>query len=226
MRSDRKDALNLRRSGKSYNEIKQILRVPKSTLSGWLHKTYWSNKVRKELLEKNREQNTIRIRKLNKIRGSHLKRLYAEAHKEAKEEFEQFKFHPLFISGISIYWGEGDKLSRGTIRVANVDPLMIKLFVKFLNEIYGIAKTNIRASILIYPDLNEIRCREFWIKQSCLPEKSFKKSILIQGRHKTKRVRYGVCSVWICSTYLKEKMMVWLNTLPKELIKGEYYLRP
>jgi hypothetical protein len=102
---------------------------------------------------------------------------------------------------------------------------MIRLFINFLYKICGISKKRIRASILIYPDINEKISKEFWIKQSKLSNENFNKSIVIKGRHKTKRTRYGVCTVGICSTYLKEKIRVWLKMLPKELVKEIYYSR-
>lgn len=223
MRKDKKEALQLRSSGKSYNEIKGLLGVPKSTLSDWLHKTHWSKKIKRILAAKAQEKNTIRLRNLNKIRGEHLARLYREARSEAKEEFEYFKLHPLFISGITIYWGEGDKLSRHQIRIGNIDPLMIRLFVKFLCEACGIPKKAVRAYILLYPDLDPDKCKDFWIKKSGLATKNFNKCVVIQGRHKTRRLAYGVCYVGITSTYLKEKMRVWLTLLPRELVKNCYY---
>jgi len=225
MRKDKNKALQLRSSGKSYREIKNLLSIPKSTLSGWLKKTNWSDKIRLKLKKKAREKNTIRLRSLNKIRGKHLAKLYQEARDEAKQEFEYFKLHPLFISGTTIYWGEGDRSSRCIVRVANTDPFMIQVFVKFLREVCGISKKVIRAHILIYPDLNQNKCIDFWVKKSKLSVENFNKCVIIKGRHKTRRLPYGVCYVTVSSTYLKEKMGVWLSLLSRELVKKDYYSR-
>ena len=225
MRDDKKEAVKLRKDGRSYSEIKEILGVPKSTLSGWLHNIQWPAAIRDDLSKIAKEKSIIRLRYLNDIRGSHLAKLYREARSEAKREFEIFKFHPTFISGISIYWGEGDKATKHLIRVGNIDPLMIKLFVKFLREICGIPRQKIRSHVLLYPDLNPDECSKYWIKKSGLPSESFNKYVVIQGRHKTRRLPYGVCYVTVSSAYLKEKMFVWLALLPRELIKGKYYTR-
>ncbi len=87
----------------------------------------------------------------------------------------------------------------------------------------GISKEKIRIYVLIYPDLNPDECKNFWIKQSGLPDKNFNRCVVIQGRHKTRRLPYGVCNINVSSTYLKEKMFVWLTLLPKEFIKNKYY---
>jgi len=225
MRKDKKETLQLRSLGKSYSEIRDLLGVPKSTLSDWLSKTHWSKKIKRILAKKALEKNTIRLHNLNKIRGEHLARLYREARNEAKEEFEQFKLYPTFISGIAIYWGEGDKLSRHLVRIGNIDPLMIQVFVKFLCEVCGMPKKAIRAYILLYPDLDPNKCKDFWIRKSGLVAENFNKCVVIQGRHKKKRIPYGVCYVGVSSTYLKEKIRIWLTLLPKELVKKNRYLR-
>lgn len=223
MRKDKAVAITLRRSGKSYNEIKEKLGVPKSTLSDWLGRTEWSNTIRNELSRRILKKSTIRLRRLNEIRGKNLKRSYEEARLEAKKEFEYFKSHPLFISGISIYWGEGDKISRYNVRIANVDPDMIYLFVQFLIKICSIEPERIRAWILLYPDLNPVLCKNYWSEKAGLPQDNFNKSIVILGRHKTRKTRYGVCNVGLSSAYLKEKMLVWLSLLSKEVTKIQYY---
>ena len=223
MRKDKKEALQLRKSGKSYQEIKELLGMPKSTLSDWLRRNLWSSRIRSILAEKATKKNTIRLRCLNRIRGKRLATLYHEAKNEAKEEFEYFKLHPIFISGITIYWGEGDKLSRHLIRIGNIDPSLIKIFIKFLREICGVPKKTIRAYVMLYPDLSPEKCKDFWMKKSGLAANNFNKCVIIQGRHKTKRIPYGVCYISVSSTYLKEKMRVWLNLLPKELVKKHYY---
>jgi len=225
MRKNKNEALQLRSLGKSYSEIKNLLGVPKSTLSDWLRKTQWSKKIERTLSEKAQRKNTIRLRNLNRIRGKHLVKLYREARNEAKEEFEYLKLHPTFISGITIYWGEGNKLSRHLIRIGNIDPSMIQVFVKFLCKVCGIPKKTIRAYVLLYPDLDPEKCKSFWIKKSGLTAKNFNKCVVIQGRHKTKRIPYGVCYVGVNSTYLKEKIRIWLSLLPRELMKKYYYLR-
>lgn len=216
----------MRKSGKSYNEIINILNMPKSTLSEWLKNANWSNKIKKVLEKKSRKQHVVRLQKLNLVRGELLTKLYERARIEAQKEFIQFRIYPLFIAGISIYLGEGDRASRGFVRIANINPLMIRLFVKFLEEVCGVPKRKIWASILIYPDINEKESKKFWVINSGLSNTNFSKSTLIRGRHKTKRTQYGICTVGINSTYLKEKIKIWIDLLPRYLIKERRYLRP
>ena len=216
-------AVKLRKIGKSYEEITRELSIPKSTLSGWLGGSPWSQKIKVCNNAVGRTKHTVRILKLNKIRGEHLKKLYAQARQEALEDFNVLKYHPGFIAGVMLYWGEGDKASRHRVSMTNTDPLMIKIFMIFLREICGINDGKIRAWILLYPDITEVSCKEYWVTEAGLQNIAFNKSIIIEGRHKTKRLGHGVCTVGISSRYFKEKMLLWISLFPDMLASRELY---
>ena len=217
MRDDKPKAFQLRKQGKSYNQIKVTLNVPKSTLSGWLSKQEWSKKVKNILVEKSRTYHSARMQWLAKVQKKRLAEIYSTAEQEAVQEFKQFKWFPLFIAGMCIFWGEGDKISRHIIRIANVDPRLVKIFITFLKKVCGIPEKKIRAYVLLYPDLNEKGCLDYWVKQTGLRLENFTKCIIISGRHKTKKLSYGVCNINVSSTYLNRKINTWLNLLAKEL---------
>lgn len=223
MRKDKTKAVELRKNGKSYNEIRELLGVPKSTLSDWLSEHEWSREIKTKLAKYAKDRSIVHLKTLNLIRGARLKKLYKNAEKEAVEEFEKLKFHPLFITGIAIYWGEGDRKSRGLVRIANIDPSMITLFVRFLLVVCAVPAQRVKAWLLLYPDLKESECKNFWIQQTGLSEENFNKSIVIRGKHRIKRIHFGVCNVGISSTYLKQKMIIWLSLLPQELLKMRYH---
>jgi len=54
-----------------------------------------------------------------------------------------FKDECLKIAGIMLYWAEGAK-QRYTVDFANGDPQMIRMFLRFLREICGIAESRLR----------------------------------------------------------------------------------
>jgi hypothetical protein len=219
MRNDKEHAIKLRKSGKSYREIKHELGIPLATLSDWFTEESWSKKIHKELNTKNLEVSKQRIIRLDKIRGKHLKKLYEEARLEARQDFDKLKYSPLFVAGVMIYWGEGDKASKNGFRISNADPLLIKVFLSFLRKICGAEEERIRAGILLYPDLDKEICEHYWSKQLGLNRDNFTKSIVVQGRHKTKRVKYGICTLNFSSRFLKEKMLVWISLFGKHLVK-------
>jgi len=216
MRKDKEKAIVLRTEGKSYKEIRAELGVPMATLSDWFRDQDWSRMLSKKLNDKYLEESKARIVHLGKVRGARLDQLYKEARAEAVEEFRLLKNHPLFVSGVMIYWGEGDKGPKAGFRISNTDPQMIRIFLKFLIDVCNVDKSRIRASLLLYPDINEIECKEFWVKEANLKPEYFTKSIVIQGKHKTKRLQRGVCNLVYSSRFLKEKMLVWIDLFGKE----------
>ncbi|MDO8604295.1 MAG: hypothetical protein Q7K40_02760 [bacterium] len=224
MRKDKEIAFKMRKNGKSYNEIREALKIPKATLSGWFSEINWSKDIAKKLAASVQKQHTIRLIELDRIRGTHLKRAYEEAREEARKEMAELKYNPLFIAGLMLYWGEGDKSSiRNGVRIANTDPSLIKLYIFFLTRACKIPIERIKAHVLIYPDLDATKCIQYWAEASGLPESNFTKCTTIVGRHKTKRLGWGVCLVAVSSTYFKEKMLEWLKMFPSELMNKEYY---
>ena len=211
----------LRKRGKSYGEIEKELRIPKSTLSGWFGDSVWSQKIKKELDIIARKKHTVRIEELNKIRGKHLEKLYMQSRQEALEDFEALKYHPAFVSGVMLYWGEGDKASRHRVSLTNTDPAMIKIFMTFLRDVCGVDERKIKAWLLLYPDIREASCKRYWIKEAGLQNTTFNKSIAVKGKHKTKRLGHGVCTVGITSRYFKEKMLLWISLFPDMLANRE-----
>ena len=106
MRYDRELATKLRKSGKSYRQISAELRISSGTLSEWFGGAEWSKKITGELNIIARKKHKIRIEQLNRVRGKNLKNLYEQARKEAREDFEELKYHPLFITGVMLYWAK------------------------------------------------------------------------------------------------------------------------
>ncbi|MCX6787962.1 MAG: hypothetical protein NT108_02235 [Candidatus Kaiserbacteria bacterium] len=225
MRKDKQEAFVLRRRGKSYLEIRKALKIPKGTLSGWFSTVDWSKQIKERLASQAQDQHTTRLIDLNRVRGQHLKKVYEEAREEARVEFNEMKYNPLFIAGLMLYWGEGDKLTKYSTAITNTDPDLIRLYVFFLKNACRIPEEKIRAHVLIYPDLSDEDCRKYWSHESSVNLSQFTKSTIIVGRHKTRRIKYGVCMIGISSTYLKVKMLEWLKLLPKELMNEAYYAK-
>lgn len=222
MRNDKQKVLELRMAGKSYKEIMGEINISKSTLSDWLKELSWSKEIKEDLTQKANFKSNLRLVELNKIRGTKLKNLYAQAREEATLDCELFRNNPLFVAGVMIYWGEGDKVSKNSFRIANTDPVMIKVFVEFLTKICNVKIEKIRASLLIYPDIPDIEAKKFWTENTGLDYSHFTKSTVIVGRHKTRILQNGVCTLNASSTYLKQKMLIWLKLLPEMLVYKKF----
>lgn len=220
MRKDKSLAIKLRKKGKSYNQISQLLHVPKSTLSGWFSKEEWSGEIGQQLQEKAKIASKERIKGLNVIRQIRLEEFYLKADQEAREEFLKNKKNTLFVSGIMLYWGEGDKkFSNGLVRVSNTDPYLLKTLRNFLIKFGRFPLEKIKGWILLYPDLNRDVCLNYWSREVGILKSNFIKSTIIIGRHKTKRSLYGTCTIYVGGKYFKKKMLKWIDLYKEDLVK-------
>lgn len=211
------EAFTLRKKGKSYGQISKILNVNKSTISYWFKGIDWSQNIKKQLIERSRESSSKRLIQLNNLKKIKWTNHYLAAEKEALEEFRKLKKDKLFIAGIVIYWGEGDKtFKNGIVRVSNTDEKMLKIFNSFLQKICKVNIEKIKADLLLYPDLNPDSCLKFWSKNINISKEKFFKPTIIQGKHKTKKLGNGVCIISVNDKYFKQKILTWLDLFIKE----------
>lgn len=221
MRSDKEKAIELRQKGLSYKAIRDQLGIPLSTLASWFKLIPWSGEITSRLSQEASFTNPDKIRQMalaNKLRWQRLREGYREA---ALREFEEHARHPLFIPGLMLYWGEGERQPKSSIvRLGNSEPEMIRIFYLFLTKTLGISSERISAWLLLYPDLVDSIQRNFWSKATGISSERFTKSIYIKGRHPTKRLSYGVCTLVINSRALKERMLVWIE-LAQEFLRTE-----
>jgi hypothetical protein len=186
----------------------------------WFKDLQWSEKIKDNLTEKAIRLSKKRIKKVikaNKERWQKWRKNYRE---EAKKEFPALKSNPIFIAGLMLYWGEGDSNLKNMTRLTNTDPRMINLFCKFVIEILGVPKIDIRTHLTIYPDLSENKCKKYWSNKINLPINQFNKTQVIYGKHPTRRLEYGICSIRVPkSCGFKEKIFVWIDLFSKEYKK-------
>ena len=211
-------AYNLRKLGESYNFIRKELGIPKSTLSYWFQYLDRSRNVRDKNAKEIEKESTSRIILMNKTK----KRLSLEKHekmkKEAIEEFEKHKNNPVFIGGLMLYLGEGDKsMNTGHLRIGNIDPYVLKIFIKFLIMLCDTNVEKIRFWLLCYPDHDIEKCLNWWSNSIGIKKSQFYKTQVIQGKHKEKKLLYGVGNITITSTFLKTKVLKWIEIMSEHL---------
>ena len=219
MRKDKEKAFELRRSGKSYKQIVAELGVPIATLSGWLKHEPWSREIKSRLASQASLANPEKIKLMVQANKEKWRLKHEEYRIAAVREFEKLKDDPLFLAGLMLYWGEGEKQPKSSVvRLRNSEPEMIKIFNLFLTKTLKISSDKVSVWLLLYPDLTDSVQKNFWSKATNIPMGQFKKSIYIKGRHPTKRLSYGVCTIFISSRALKERMLKWLELCQNNLI--------
>lgn len=212
-------AINLRRQGFSYSEILKQIPVAKSTLSLWLRSVGLSKKQKQRLTEK----------KLASIRrGAIAKRnqrieIVRLIKNKAISEIKNISNRELWLIGVSLYWAEGAKQKEHNVsqKVAfsNGDPLMIKLFLKWLKEILKISDSNIFFEIYTHENLKNknVQTIKYWSKITNSPKYKFDRIYYKTNKIQTKRKNVGIDYhglLRICirkSTNLNRKISGWID---------------
>jgi len=206
-------AVLLRKSCKSYFEIKKELGISKSTLSSWFGKDKWSNDIKCKLAEKNRERSREWGILMGARRSLEKQKRLSQFRDEAQIEYPRLVGNPLFVTGISLYWGEGDKTQLGRVSIISSDVTMIKLMLNFFLNILQISKSKIRAGLFLYNDHNVEDLLSFWSDQLKIPQEQFIKTQILPSRSRlTKRkTTYGMCSLYFCDTQMSTKLQEWIK---------------
>ncbi len=211
MRHDQPQAFELRKQGKTYREIEKLLGVSRSTLCDWFRNEEWSKHIKKSNTNKHIQISIERLKKLHEGRRLMLENKYRKVEEDAEKEFEIYKNDPLFMGGLLLYAGEGDKRSRNLTRLSNSEFYLHLVFIRFSEKFLNIGKDNIKVWLLLYPDHDIEKCIEIWSEKLGIKRINFNKSQVTQGKSKLRKLQYGVGNSIISSTSLKKKMMKWIE---------------
>jgi hypothetical protein len=125
----------------------------------------------------------------------------------------------LFGMGIGLYWGEGTKADLGSVRLGNTDPGLSKTFIRFLVEIYGIQKKDLRFGLQIFTDMRVRETLAFWQKALKIERSQFYKPIITKSRSLgtyRKKSKYGVLTVYYSNKKLRNLLIKQLDEMRPE----------
>lgn len=158
--------------------ITDRLGICKSTLSCWF----------KEMPFIPNKQVIERIKrgpfKSGRIRHNQRVADIAKIKKLAKRELGMITKRDLWMLGLGLYIGEGSKAYE-TAQIINSDPAIIKLAIKWFNDICGIKNDHITIAMHLYPDNDEKECRDYWKKITGLSIKQFRKTLIDRRTNKS-----------------------------------------
>ena len=124
----------------------------------------------------------------------------------------------LFGLGMGIYWGEGNKLNKHSVRLGNSDPKLIKLFRDFLIKICGVKKEKFLYNLLLFNDASKNKALSFWNKELGLASGQIKSVTSLKPRGKgtyKKKSMTGVLTIEVGNVKLKKEIDKMLEALCK-----------
>lgn len=210
---ERELAIQLRKDGNSYSQIKKALGISKSTLSDWL-KNYPLSKERiKELRGKN-ERQIERFRET--MRGKREKRL-KEVYLQQKEKLLPLNDRELLLAGILLYWGEGSKYKMTFLGVSNTDPAIINFFIRWLDKSFEVPREKIKIQLQLYNDMDINTEIQYWSNILKIPTEQFNKPYI--KKTSSQRINHkgsfghGTCLARVNSVPLAEKMHMSIKVI-------------
>ena len=110
-----------------------------------------------------------------------------------------------------LYWAEGSK-SRNAVQFVNSDPIMMKLFARFLTECYGVAPERLCLSVNCFLNngLTIEGIHAYWLSLLGLPESVLRKPIINRSSRSSSRQKntllYGTARVVVHSTFIVQSI--------------------
>jgi len=193
-------ATELRKLGMSFGKISLRTKVNRSTIVRWVKHIPISI-----------EQQQNNMTKQNKKRSQYCLNLRTQYQLDGIQKAKEN--NSLHLMGCMLYWGEGFK-SRNACGLANTDPQMIKLFIKFLRECFNVKNDKITMSINCY-DNNGLTIEEiktYWLEVTNLDRSCMRKTIVNRkprsatGKPKNGKHPYGICTIITCDTAIVQSI--------------------
>jgi DNA-binding transcriptional MerR regulator len=209
-------AIAFRKRGFTYSEIAKICAVSVGTVSAWLTPLTFSADITKQNKRRAAEDNKKRLSVINKARQTERTKQYAEAERLATVEYQNYRHNPDFMAGLMLYVSEGDNTHKRLIRLSNSRPELHHFFIGFVVRYLGVDKKTIRFWLLLYADLDEVTCMQYWSKKIGISVSQFYKNQYIKGRSKKPTLHFGVGNTIIGSTLLKKKLDQWIKLALKD----------
>ena len=205
----------LRQKSKSYSQIHKATKISKSTLSDWLSDEDWSIKIKDNLTKKYSFKHKPNIEKALRVMAQKMKVRHDNFRKEALRDYFRFKDEPLFLFGLGLYWGEGDKKSGNMVAVTNSDPNILRVVANFYRKYLNLDESKLGIKLFTYKDINMDSAIKFWSELLGVPRKQFIKVQTLESRARlTKtKLKYGICTLYCSNTEFHIKIMEWIRLL-------------
>ena len=130
----------------------------------------------------------------------------------------------LKMAGVLIYWAEGAKFKGMdgkpcTVDLANSDPRMVSLFLRFLREICGINEDKLGVQLYCYANQDVDFLKNYWYKVTKIPLKKFIKPYVRKDflPEKIGKMKYGLVHIRYADKKLLRQINEWIKDYCKKL---------
>lgn len=205
-------AILLRKTRKSYSQIKSILGVSKSTLSEWLR----AYPLTREEINNLRANSEIRIERYRQTMAKKRETKLNIYYETECKKYLPFSRKELLVAGLFLYWGEGNKALRNTLSINNTDPTLVKFALYWVRQSLGVPKEDIQVYLHLYNDMDIKKEMNYWSKKLSISLKQFSKPYIKDSKRTDidqKGFGHGTCGIRVYNTILKEHILMAIKAV-------------
>ena len=123
----------------------------------------------------------------------------------------------LYGLGVGLYWGEGTKKNKTSVRLGNSNPDLIKKFVQFLMATYQADRKKIRFGLQIFGDMSQRKAVRFWTQKLSINRSQIMKTIVVTphrsiGNYREKS-KYGVMTAYFNNRKLRDILCTTIDNI-------------
>ncbi|OHA97825.1 MAG: hypothetical protein A3E02_02300 [Candidatus Zambryskibacteria bacterium RIFCSPHIGHO2_12_FULL_38_34] len=217
---EKERARTLRKQGKSMNQIVEETGFSKASVSFWTRDIVLTKAQRNKISKRGRSIESIEKRRLSRLFNINNKR--RAIIETAKKDFSDLSARDLKLIGAMIYWGEGGKTGNWSVRLANSDPLIIKVMMRFFREICKVPENKFHAHIHTFENADVEKTEKYWSEISRISRKQFYKTYIkpsIASLQKRKTLPNGTLDIYVHDTKLFLTIMGWIEKIKDILLK-------
>lgn len=211
---EKERARTLRKEGKSINQIIKDTGFSKASVSMWVRDIVLTPEQKDCISERGRSVESIEKRRINRLLNEHEKR--QTIINKAKDDFADISLEQLKLIGIILYLGEGGKTYRGMARLANSDPAIIKIMMRFFREVCSVPESKFRAHVHTFAHADINKTEEYWSQITGIARRQFFKTYTkpsAASLQKRNTLPLGTLDVYVCDAKLFLTIMGWIEKI-------------
>ncbi len=228
MRKEKERAIALRKEGKSYSQIQEVLHVAKSTLSYWLRDIVLSDESQQKISKRASVTSTKALVKRNKQQTAIADERACRIREEAKDEAVRYMNDPLFVAGVSLYWAEGYK--RGAsgskwkcVDFTNADPEMVRLMMDFFRKFCAVEENRFKVQLIAHSNVDMRSAVTYWSVLTKIPEAQFIKTCTAlsvrSGQKRGNTLTYGTVHIRVYDVKLFFRIIGWIDGMKMQFLQ-------
>jgi len=213
-------AISLRQKGVSLNTIARELKISKSTASIWVRGVPLSVTQRNILEKARKNAGQTAFRKAAQAKHIKHRSLTLIAERKGTKDTSHLSKRDVLMIGLGLYWGEGYKKGSAELGFTNSDPKIIRFFVRWIYESFGIKKDRLilRVTVNQTHTRREKEIISFWGKIVEVPALQFTKTSFVKTKQKrfytNHAIHYGTLRVKIRKgSVLRSRILSALKTI-------------